>query len=1083
MSAYEMARDWSVAILTYIGASAWASFLAHILPARILENGFFKSTTVTKIATGVRHNTTVHATPYAWARGFLEESGFNVTGRIPALFGVYEIPGFHYQQHLFARRVVAAVPPYLLHELSLHWTFLLIGNLFQSLANIDPADLGWFLVLVLIMASVYHWRRPVNFLLSGFWTALNEDVEAFVVQHFFTEHPPDIYDRAAAKMKKVIKTALTRQQVKPVLHQLPADAITISAADMENLTNSADAMQKRINNLRMSKLNFLRGRRTGVFFNPSTFRKLRAEVTRAQDALKKERAANAKRMFKVFGKLQKQNAGVREALDEEKAAHGRTQRFLDQEIGARAELEEQHAGVRGALDEEKAAHQRTQRRLDQEIGARAEAEEQLEKLRASLQEQPRQTADEDKGESPAGQRDFHPESKADTRDSSSQTEDVEKADEESTDKVIDSQPAVTQNSGLPVHTPASKTAGPEGAKNTHIQKLNAAIKKLEWMRKSGKPDLVEDRGGVAAPDDVLGKQAFSLPPQSSRILADLVPDGMYDRQVTQFLNSSPIHYPRGGMWGALNNVSNPIGKTDQQNDDTPMLGPYKVTRGPPPSEDSKKAVPGSDKGVPTKVPATSGSGTPKAEEDGSDQDRTDDGDGKEQKNDDGKKEEEGKEKKGNEEDKKDTTEKQESVTPPSVPQSQPPTSTQSPPSAPSTTDASPPTPQGATNDGPGHETPSHDPKSTAQRPANYFPAAVYAKKTHDEEVADVFTDFVQQRGTAKLEDSIWAPKSGAKAPASPPQVPSKRTTQRPSNYFPAAVYAKKTHDEEVADVFTDFVQQRGTAKLEDSIWAPKSGAKAPAMPQQAPSHPAKDGPPSQPPSPPEKVKATRAPPRGPPDFSKLPNPQPPPGAPTGPRALTPPNPGPRRPASGYQTSSSAEPYQSGAHKRQPSPPKASQAPPTQGRRPDEPKYQAPPLNPRPSEPPFRGSPLRNEIVPSPPQSNVGGTLSRTVPSPTAPFTNGQSPYSTTAPAATHGPGSQPSRQQQQQRVPAPAMPPAAPAGYNNTPTPSSRGGRGGRGGGRGGSGAESGASSSFKRFQEGLAKEAEKKKKEEEGGN
>lgn len=62
------------------------------------------------------------------------------------------------------------------------------------------------------------------------------------------------------------------------------------------------------------------------------------------------------------------------------------------------------------------------------------------------------------------------------------------------------------------HTPALKAAGPGKAKNEHIRKLNKEVKRLEWRRESGMPDFVEDEEGVAASDDVLGKDfclAFS----------------------------------------------------------------------------------------------------------------------------------------------------------------------------------------------------------------------------------------------------------------------------------------------------------------------------------------------------------------------------------------------------------------------------------------------------------------------------------------------------------------------------------------------------------------------------------------------
>ena len=56
-----------------------------------------------------------------------------------------------------------------------------------------------------------------------------------------------------------------------------------------------------------------------------------------------------------------------------------------------------------------------------------------------------------------------------------------------------------------------KAMGPEEAKNAHIKKLNEELKRRVWMEKSGKPDLVEDKEGVAAADDVLGKMISLLP--------------------------------------------------------------------------------------------------------------------------------------------------------------------------------------------------------------------------------------------------------------------------------------------------------------------------------------------------------------------------------------------------------------------------------------------------------------------------------------------------------------------------------------------------------------------------------------------
>lgn len=57
------------------------------------------------------------------------------------------------------------------------------------------------------------------------------------------------------------------------------------------------------------------------------------------------------------------------------------------------------------------------------------------------------------------------------------------------------------------NTSFSKAAGPGSAKNAHIRKLNKEVKRLDWRRKSGMPHSVEDEEGVAAPDDVLGKDS------------------------------------------------------------------------------------------------------------------------------------------------------------------------------------------------------------------------------------------------------------------------------------------------------------------------------------------------------------------------------------------------------------------------------------------------------------------------------------------------------------------------------------------------------------------------------------------------
>lgn len=65
---------------------------------------------------------------------------------------------------------------------------------------------------------------------------------------------------------------------------------------------------------------------------------------------------------------------------------------------------------------------------------------------------------------------------------------------------------VPQCNDLPEHTPAPKVAGPAEAKFPHVQKINEEVKRLEWRRKSGMPDLVEDEG-IPLSDDALGKDS------------------------------------------------------------------------------------------------------------------------------------------------------------------------------------------------------------------------------------------------------------------------------------------------------------------------------------------------------------------------------------------------------------------------------------------------------------------------------------------------------------------------------------------------------------------------------------------------
>lgn len=67
--------------------------------------------------------------------------------------------------------------------------------------------------------------------------------------------------------------------------------------------------------------------------------------------------------------------------------------------------------------------------------------------------------------------------------------------------------ASQQSNDLSAHMPAPKAAGPAEAKNPHVRKINEEVKRLEWRRKSGMPDLVEDEGGIPLSDEALGKDS------------------------------------------------------------------------------------------------------------------------------------------------------------------------------------------------------------------------------------------------------------------------------------------------------------------------------------------------------------------------------------------------------------------------------------------------------------------------------------------------------------------------------------------------------------------------------------------------
>ena len=210
MWAYEVARNASVGILTYFG--------------------FFTPTTITNVATTVQ-NTVVHETPYVWARDFLEQSGFDLTERVPAILGVYQIPGATYRHEFPSRSLVPVIPPQLVHELSLNWTFTLIGNVFQLLVQIitecDMVDLAWLLVFVLMATLLYLWPYYPVLILSRGWAEMKDDVANFVQRGFH----PEIFTSVSATELGMLQT---------------------SAKDLEILKTSTNTLEKQLAEARMA---------------------------------------------------------------------------------------------------------------------------------------------------------------------------------------------------------------------------------------------------------------------------------------------------------------------------------------------------------------------------------------------------------------------------------------------------------------------------------------------------------------------------------------------------------------------------------------------------------------------------------------------------------------------------------------------------------------------------------------------------------------------------------------------------------------------------------------------------------------
>ena len=322
-------------------------------------------------------NMPTYETPYVWAREFLEESGFNLTERMPALLGVYKVPGVKYVDDVGAPRFRYAVPPQLIHELSVQWIGTLlagvVGFFVSAVRGIGFADVAWLLFVGFLMASLYLFRETVMPVVLGLWKELGEDVADFVQRHFFTA---------------TIQPKRQQQQQPPTTtpsFEIPPGVIIISAEDMRQLNTSADAIQRRINFLRMSKMNYVRSR-TGIVYNYNTSRKLQAQVAKAQKALTDERVGH--QSTKDFLEHQSNARADAEIMVDELTT------TLDEVLEQKAEIEketiEEETGEESPADNEdkvsnlSAQVERLQTQLEVEQASAGKLKKELENLEADF---------------------------------------------------------------------------------------------------------------------------------------------------------------------------------------------------------------------------------------------------------------------------------------------------------------------------------------------------------------------------------------------------------------------------------------------------------------------------------------------------------------------------------------------------------------------------------------------------------------------------------------------------------------------------------------------------------------------------
>ena len=190
-----------------------------------------------------------------------------------------------------------------------------LGWFCQACMNLTLWDLTWLLL----------WTSVFAFL-SAIWTSLENDVNAFCMRHFPPSTsivPPPDMTYLTPPPSIVLPPDMTDFLPPPSI-VLPPNMTAISDDDINSLNLLADAIQRRINFLRTTKVNFVRSR-TWIPFRVG-----------------------------ACSKLQKQLAQAQRALADERSNHEATEEFLQHQSNARADGEEVIEQLRAEVEDLKA---------------------------------------------------------------------------------------------------------------------------------------------------------------------------------------------------------------------------------------------------------------------------------------------------------------------------------------------------------------------------------------------------------------------------------------------------------------------------------------------------------------------------------------------------------------------------------------------------------------------------------------------------------------------------------------------------------------------------------------------------------